>query len=153
MKFDLFNWHEVKPNVPYQVEGGALRVMSDKESAVFIEGQGYEALASVGTSHEVKCEAAQTFTVTAPAETRCFLFRREHVFHVPDGPIFTNMDRRPMESGNLLEVKRAMRQFALKQAAMMRQLDNKGRTLPEPVVIEAPEVAEIKEAPIVTEGA
>lgn len=122
MKFDPFSWHEVKANEKIQARKGWLRLRCSAEAPLYIEAEGHEVLVGVGTSFDVETSEAVRFTLQAGPEVRVFVHRPLGTSFEPVGETFTNIDRMVSESGNLLEVKRAMRAFQLEQRAMLGQI-------------------------------
>lgn len=122
MKFDPFNWNEVKPNEKVFAGQGLLRVRCSAPSPLYIEAQGVEALCGVGTAFEVETSEAVSFRVDAPKGVRVFVHSPEVTSIVAAGEVFTNIDRMPDESGNLLEVRRALRQLEIERRAVLREI-------------------------------
>lgn len=123
MKFDPFSWDEVKPNVEVQVGKGPVRIMCAAPTALYISAQGVEALAGVGTSHDVEVSEPVTVKLDAPKGVRCFIFNPPLTTAVqPHGEVYTNVDRMVEESGTMAEITRARRQFELERRAMLREM-------------------------------
>lgn len=122
MKFDPFNWHEVKANEKVQARKGWLRLRCSAAAPVFIEAEGHEVLLGVGTSFDVETSEAVNFRVEAPKGTRVFMYRPFGTSVESEGEVFTNIDRMPQESGAVAEVTKALRLFKVQQNALLRQV-------------------------------
>lgn len=122
MKFNLFQWSEVKANEETQVESGWLRVRSSVVGALYLSAQGVETLVSRGSSWDVETGEAVTFRVETEGPGRVFYHVPRNAVHRPDGEVFTNIDRMPHESGSLLEVRRALRELELAKRDTLRQI-------------------------------
>lgn len=123
MKFDPFSWDEVKTNVQIETGKGRLQVRVSQPAALYVEAQGVEALFGVGTSHDVEVSETVKIRVEAPKGARAFLFRPHRTTAVePVGEVYTNADRMTQESGTMLEITRARREFELERRAMLREM-------------------------------
>ena len=123
MKFDVFKWQEIDASSVYEIQSGKVHVMCSKPAAVFATVEGYEVLLGVGT--EIKADIAALsveIKIQAPSGTRAFVNSPTVALLVDDGEVFTNIDRQPMESGTMLEIKKAMRQFQIEQMNLRREL-------------------------------
>lgn len=124
MKFDPFAWNEVQPNEKIKADAGILRVRCSVPAPLYVEAQGFEALASVAVDHEVEVSAPVTFHVAAAKGVRIFWQPPavlETVF-AAEQEVFTNIDRMPYESGAMAEVTRARRQLEMERRAMLRDI-------------------------------
>lgn len=122
MKFDPFAWNEVKPNEKIAHKKGWLRLRLSAPAPLYIESQGYEALAGVGTAFDLEVSEAVTFRAEAPKGTRIFVHAPFATTTIPSGEVFTNIDRMPDESGAVAEVRRAAREFEIERRAMLRDI-------------------------------
>lgn len=122
MKFDLFSWAEVKANEEIQTGKGILRVRASAPVALYVQAEGYEVLAGVGTSHEVDLSEAVTWRADAPEGTRIFWQPPALTSHRCEGEVFTNIERMPHESGQMQEVTRALRMFELERRQALREI-------------------------------
>lgn len=124
MKFDVFSWDEVKPNVKIEVGKGPLRLQCSAQTALYVEAEGVEALAGLSAAHHI--EVAEEVTIrleTAAKGVRCFLFRPATTTAVePHGEVYTNIDRMSDESGTMAEITKARRQFELERRAILREM-------------------------------
>lgn len=120
MKFDPFSWHEVMANEKVQVGKGWLRLRCSAEAPLYIEAEGHEVLYGVGTAFDA--EVSDAVSVRVEGKVRVFLHRPFGTSMEGEGETFTNIDRMVSESGNLFEVKKAMRAFQLEQRAMLGQI-------------------------------
>ncbi|VDC31836.1 hypothetical protein [Pseudogemmobacter humi] len=122
MKFDPFSWNEVKTNEKISIKKGWLRLRLSAPCPLYVEAEGCEALVGVETSFDVELSEAVSFCVAAPKGVRAFLHVPPGTVFEPQGEVYTNIDRMPDESGNVLEVRRAMRQLELERRAMLRSI-------------------------------
>lgn len=134
MRFDPFKWTEVKPNVETESPKGVLHVMCSEFAKVYVTCQGVEALAGVG--HDVRVQIADAFDFKVETEktARVFVENPRNVSFEPVGEIFTNADRRPAESGAMLEVTRGLREMKLLQKSVrneMRALERSRKQVPQ----------------------
>lgn len=123
MIFDVFKWEEINATESHhESPKGRLLLRMSQSGAVYVSAQGYEVLAGVGTEIDVTTAEDVTFRIEAPKNTRAFLYRPAAIHTRPMGEKFTNQDRRPEESGTVLEVKRALRELQLAQRAALREI-------------------------------
>lgn len=147
MKFDLFAWSEVAPNEKVQAGKGVLRVRCSAPAPLYVEAEGYEVLAEVGTAFEIDLSEAVTWRVEAPKGARTFWMPPALTSHRHEGEVYTNIDRMPHESGQLAEVTRAMRVFEIEQRSVLKKIRSEAAALrairdaiaPEPVIEPDPE--------------
>lgn len=122
MKFNPFQWQEVQPLEVLDMESGQLHIRASSDKcAVYVECEGVEVLAGYGS--EINVSIAQPFRAHVVAEDGVRAFVKSPVTEPVKtrGEVYTNIDRMPNESGNMLEVMREVRKFKLEQAAYMRQ--------------------------------
>lgn len=123
MKFDVFKWAEIEAGEVHEICQGRVHVMCSKESAVYVEVEGYEVLAGVGTEVRADIQAdVVRVKIDAPKGTRAFIYKPMGVSMKSEGEIFTNADRKPLESGTVLEVKKALREFKLEQMRLRQAM-------------------------------
>lgn len=122
MKFDVFKWTEVAPGTAHTCAEGRLRVRASKACALYVECEGYEALAGVATDFNLEVPQGVSYRIDGPAGVRCFVEAIPDSGYEPEGEVYTNQDRRPHESGALLEVKRALREMQLQHQAQLREV-------------------------------
>lgn len=141
MKFDVFQWNEVKPNVQTPKSKGRLRVLCSQPSPLYFSAQGYEVLAGYGTSFDFEVSEEVTWRVDALKGVRVFVHAPAVTTAEPDGEVYTNIDRMPHESGTVAEVTRASRMLELQRRAMLREMREEAARLraamqPDPVLVE-----------------
>lgn len=119
MKFDPFAWKEVPDAQKIQVGKGRVRLHLSEPAALYVHSQGYEALAGYGSSFDL--EFAEKVTLSTVA-SRVFVFDPSVRSEKSKGQVFTNIDRMPDESGNVLEVRRAMRELELTRRSILREI-------------------------------
>lgn len=122
MKFDPYSWHEVQTDGQIDAPKGRLRVQCSAPSALYIEAQGYEALAGHGTAFTLDLSEAVKWRVEGPQGVRAFVHRSASTSTVAAGEVFTNIDRMPHESGHMIEVKRALRMFELERRNALSEI-------------------------------
>lgn len=127
MQFDPFKQQEVTPNETHEAPKGRLQVLCSQPVAVFIEAQGYEVLAAVGQKADITLVEPVRYRIEARKGTRCFVTSPRAIFYKSDGEIFTNSDRQPLESGALMEVRKAVRQHKLEMASVLQQTRDEAR--------------------------
>lgn len=128
MKYDVFKWTEVGKETDFAK--GRVHVMCDKSASFWVQAEGYEVLAAVG--HELDIETAYPVTVRIAAATgfKAFAYgRMSKAVEAHQGERFTNIDRMPHESGSVLEVRRAIREFQLGQQSTLRALREERQAL------------------------
>lgn len=138
MKFDVFNWVELDPSRRYVSAAGRLRLKLDRPAAVYVSCQGVQALLGFGTEFDYKIGEEYEVEIKGPAALRVFAWEGEKAFHEAEGEVFSNVDRRPLESGSVLEVTAALRQMKLAHREMMRDLQT-ARQAARPAAAPAPE--------------
>lgn len=152
MKFDPFNWSKVSVEKVYEAPlGGRVWVRASQPVNLFVEVDGYEVLAGSGQEIDIQTQAEDgvKLRVEGGNDAAVFLYSPQRtVFEPSDGETFTNIDRKPLESGSVLEVQRAMRMLRLEERAMMARVraargeiegEDKGEAKPEPKPDEKPE--------------
>lgn len=122
MKFDIFSWNEVPPNAQTQSPKGILRVLCSEESPLYLEAEGVEVLAGVGTSFDLDLSEAVTWRIEAPEGVRVFVYSPPLTTSQPDDEVYTNIDRMPHESGAMAEVARATRMLEIQRRSMMAEI-------------------------------
>lgn len=129
MRFNPFTWSKIEANKAYEISGQRVFLRATATVAVFVQAEGITALAKTGTEIDFTVgEPGMQFLVTAPAETDIYLYTPEkRGIVVEPTAIFTNIDRKPLESEAVTEMKREMRKQQLAMRAeheqMKRDLD------------------------------
>lgn len=122
MKFDPYAWQEVPTNEEIPFGKGRLRLRLSGRAPLYISAQGVEALAGIEEAFEVELSEEVTFRVEASKAVRAFMFVPEPTAFEPLGEVFTNVDRKPLESGAMAEVTRAMRLFELERRSALEEI-------------------------------
>lgn len=126
MKFNPEDWSETHAKEWHEGRKGWLRVRCAEPCALYIASEaGVEALFGVGTSFDVETTQEvmwRVYAVSGDADARVFVYSPPSTSFEAAGESFTNIDRMVSESGNLLEVKKAMRAFQLEQRALLGQI-------------------------------
>lgn len=130
-KFNPLDWKEVTYGENLEITSGLVHVRAAQPVAVFVEVEGVEALAGVGTEIKATFEVDVRVRVTPVGEhdAPCFLYERYQEPVEKRDLVFTNADRMPMQSGTLLEVQREVRKFQLEQRAMLDRIRSERRKL------------------------
>jgi hypothetical protein len=121
MKFDLYHWREVNPNEQVQFSTGKVQVMCSCEAPLYLEADGVEVLAGVGTSHNLTTAQVCKGRVEAPKGSRVFVYQGHAASVRPIGEKFTSADLMPLEGEHTLAIKRALREFQMERLADRRE--------------------------------
>lgn len=129
MRFNAYDWKEVKPNAKIKAPQGRLRLRASKPSAFFVTIEGVEALAGCGHEIDITAQGRVMFFVEAPEGTRVFMEEPGVHKTKPSGEVFTNLDRKPMESGSVQAVRQAMRELQLMQMQHRKEMAVEARAI------------------------
>lgn len=129
MKFDLWKWSEVNAGEEIEAPEGRLRLRCSAPAAVYVTAQGHEVLAAVGQEVDLTFSEAVTYRVDGPQAVRVFQEAPVGSSYRSTGEVFTNIDRKPHESGTLLEVRAALRRDQIERRAYMREVELSTRRL------------------------
>lgn len=119
-KFDPFKWKPLDAKKTYTSERGVLRVLCSQISALVVEavdsktGESREILASVGTEHHIETTQTLDWRIVGPDDLIGSYYDPDANVYEGVSEVFTNIDRKPHESGSVLEVRKAMRQERLR---------------------------------------
>lgn len=122
MQFNPHDWQKAKSNAPFPFEGSRLQLRAEKPVALFITANGVEALVGHGVAFDVRCSGIEGFRCTGTKETEIFVFAPFRIGSEPTGEVLTNMDRQPMESGNMAAISIAMRRLELQTRQSERRI-------------------------------
>lgn len=122
MRFNPYAWDEVSSNEEIEVGKGRVLVRCSAPTPLYVSAQGVEALAGVGTSHDVEVSEAVTIRLDAAKGVRCFVHRGGNVAVRPVGEVFTNIDNMPVDDGAVAAIKKAMREFDLRKLETMQEM-------------------------------
>lgn len=124
MKFDPLNWGPIQEGKDYAAKNGRVLLRASQKIAVYIAVEGVEALAGVGFEVDAAVSPGATFRCEAVADTpsAIFAYDRAAANFTPQGEVFSNADRKPMESGMLAEVTKAMRELKIQQHVMRKEM-------------------------------
>lgn len=127
MKFDPFKRVEVKPNAENKAPEGRLQLWASRPVALFVCAEGYEVLVGTGVHFDLETQAEMTFRAEGEDGVRVFIEKPQREVFEPTGDeVFTNIDRKPNESGTIAEVRRAVRLAQLEMREMLRQAREAG---------------------------
>lgn len=129
MKFDPLYWNEVANNGENQSPKGVLRVRCSQPSPLYVSSHGVEALAGHGTAFDLEVSEAVTWRLDGVEGTRVFAYAPPSTSMQASGEVFTNIDRMPDESGQLMEVRKALREFELQRRSALRQIREEAHAL------------------------
>lgn len=122
MKFDIFAWSEIEPNLWFNGPAGSLVVKASAPSALFVEQDGFEVCAGHGVAFDLDISGEFRFRLEGPKSAR-FFYQAGASVAVPSlGVVYTNADKLPAQSGTYFEVRRALREQQLAQSAMMKEI-------------------------------
>lgn len=106
-KLDLSAWDEIPSEQWRHCRSGRLHLRLSAPSALYATDDGVETLVGFDSEFEVIASGPFEFFVDGPV--RVFVFRADPSGVPVSGVPFANVERLPMESGSLYEVKRALR--------------------------------------------
>lgn len=130
MRFDITQWAEFDLGDSIPLESGMVHILATNDICVFASNDGVsEILIGKGSEIRKQLKNASFCRCEGPKGTRIFAFWPEIPRIQSTGDILTNVDRQPMESGSLLEVRKAHRRFALESAATMEKMRRLSRGL------------------------
>lgn len=120
MLFDATEWAEVTANKWLGCTTGKLEIRTSAFSVLYVRQLGVEAIASTGHHHKIRMGTECEYSVAmADKDGTVFVHTPTNPVMVIEAEKFTNLERKPSESGTLLEVKKAIRELQLD--AMMRR--------------------------------
>lgn len=122
MKFNPYNWNEVKHDQTINVEKGRVQLRLSKPAAVYVTAQGYQTLVGHGTTFDFEVTEEVSVNIEASASTRWFIYQPGQTAKPAEGTVFTNIDRMIQESGTITEVKRALRQLEIERRSALREI-------------------------------
>lgn len=123
MKFDVFKWTVVAVDTWLPAASGVVRVNCTDAVQCWLQHDGFAVLAGVGHSFDLEVSPQVEFCLRSILpDTECFSWSPTPTYFDAPGEVFTNLDRKPSESGTLLEVKRALRLHGLEQLALRKEM-------------------------------
>lgn len=126
MRFDPFSWQKVQPGEILEGPKGRLQIMcSSPEGVVFVESEGYEVLAGTGQKIDVTLAGPYRFRCDGPGVFQVYNPTKE--VYKTEGVVFTNLDRKPLESGAVYEVRKALRELELAKRATLKEIREESR--------------------------
>lgn len=129
MKFNPFQWKEVKTNETLQAPKGRLLLRLSAPCPVYVSSEGYQALLGFASDFDATFSEPVEVEIAAPKGVRAFCYEPEGASFVALGESFTNIDRMPSESGMLAEVTRARRQFEIEKRQMLNEMRHEAAVL------------------------
>ncbi len=124
MKFEPTHWTIVQEGADYEAKQNRVFLRAPFKIAAYVSTEGVEALAGVGYEIDAKVPQGSRFRAEAVTEGQGVIFAYSPTgsSFKPTGEIFTNADRKPMESGMLAEVTRATRLMRLEHKRMLDEI-------------------------------
>lgn len=122
MRFDINDWAEIATGETLPVEGGFVRVIASAPVNVYASNGVSEVLIGFGQEVRRELSNATEYRVEGPKGVRVFCFWPYMSSIRAEGEVLTNLERMPMESGNLYEVKKATRKAQLEISGMLKQM-------------------------------
>lgn len=119
-KLDLTAWDEVSSGEWRLCRSGRLHVRLSAPAALYATDDGVETL--VGFDSEFEVIASGPFDFFVDGLVRVFVFRSDPSGVPVSGVPFANVERLPMESGSLYEVKRALRLQQFERRELMKEM-------------------------------
>lgn len=133
MKINLYHWSE--PNGPFKIKD-RLQMRLSQPTAVYASKDGVEIQVGYGTYIDVQISGEFEVTFDPVADLRVFVSTPPQYNYRPSGEVFTNVDRQAHESGAVLEVRKALREFQIEQyharqegVATLREIKRQGKML------------------------
>lgn len=129
MRFNPFTWSEIEADEIYNIVGQRVFLRATDIVSVFVQAEGITALAMTGREIDFTVgEPGMQFFVFTREDAQIYLYSPEkRGIKVEPTAIFTNIDRKPLESEAVTEMKREMRKQTLAMRAehemMRRDLD------------------------------
>lgn len=111
MRFDVFAWSAIDHKDTFVSETGSVHLMCDKEMAVFVSVEGYEVLLGVGKELKRTFQAKGVVRIEAPKTASVYLYEPAKKVVDKRREVFTNIDRKPNESGSVDEVRKLLRKM------------------------------------------
>lgn len=126
MMFDATEWAEVTANKWLGCVTGKLEIRTSGFSVLYIRQLGIEAIASSGYHHKVRVGTECEYMVAIPdKDATVYVHTPTNPAITVEGEKFTNLERKPAESGTLLEVKKAIRELQMNAMLQRRALAEK----------------------------
>lgn len=121
MRFDPFVWDEIETVTDHVGPDGRLRLKLSAPGALYVESAGFTALVGYAAEFDVQLQVDYRFRVEGK-DLRAFIFNPVPATFACEGETFTNIDRRPTESGTLQEINGRLRLFELQQREILRNV-------------------------------
>lgn len=119
-KFNPFEWDVLKENT-FEHVTESLTLQFNTTVSLYIARLGYEALVGNADRFDVKVQPPFDVRIEAPEDAVGYIRVPKAHSAESEGVIYTNADRQPHESGSVAEVRKALRQFQIEQAATFEQ--------------------------------
>lgn len=113
MKFDVTQWRTIENGSRLKIQG-RLRLQGSNTFAVVLEADDEQVIAAhFGPACDIRFSDETTFKVIAAEDTVVSIFLPDTISFKAEGEVYTNADRKILESGAVAEVKRELRKLAL----------------------------------------
>lgn len=131
-KFSTKDWKEIPHGQAVEIISGRVFVRATSEISLLVEDENGEALAGTGREIDLTFQPGRLVVATVLAHdegARVFLYEPYRPPVPKADVVFTNAERTPMESGTMLEIKRAMREFELQKRGALAEMRAERRLL------------------------
>ena len=125
MNFDPREWTVIDCDGSECTVQSRVHVVSAYDTALYVQCDGVIALASVGRVHKLTVPAGAMISLKVvdpdSDDNQAYLHDAMQLAVQATGEIFTNLDRRPHESGHVMAVRQAARRAQIEMASEMRE--------------------------------
>lgn len=122
MKFDITNWSEANAGENIAFAAGRIIMKASMPAKFYVQALGLEILATVGHEIDIDISMPTAVRVSAPKGCRTFYYDPAPNWMEPSGDVLTNVERTPLESGAMMEVRKALRLHSIKQNTLRQQM-------------------------------
>lgn len=145
MNFDPYAWTEVRPDTEYEIRAGRLHLRLPAPGALYIGRAGRDVLYGYGHEFRVSVTGDCSFHFSG-VKGMGAVYDPEPPVCVPNplDEVFSNADLHPLESGSMLEVRKALRAFQVEQQGVLATVRRETRKLHDAVA--AAKAAQLGEA-------
>lgn len=121
MKFSPLAWKEV--GNAFTHKKGRLQLRLSREACLYAEAQGVEAIVGVAHTFDIEISEPCRFRIEGLTQAgKAYLWEGLGTTSEPADEIFTNIDRMTQESGTVLEIRKAMRQFEIQRREALAEI-------------------------------
>lgn len=128
MKFNVEQWEGFSTKNPFLVMRGLLHIRTTDPGAKLFASNAEGETVLVGMGCDIKLRTRDTMLCSLETkEKEAYRYAPKPKAKDPEGEVYTNADRQPLESGTLLEVRKAARQAQLEMLVQRRALEKDAR--------------------------